>query len=163
MNENIDLTKILKDCPKGTKLYSTIHGEVVLNLVDDTDINYPIVVKNNCSKIRFTYDGRYYIEYDGECVLFPSKEQRDWSKFGVPLEKFDYTNFKPFDKVLVKVGKENCFYWYSDFVNYVDKNMGGVVVMSTDEEVMVIPYNEETAHLVNTYNMPDKKYRWWED
>ena len=96
-------------------------------------------------------------------MLFPSKEQRDWSKFGVPLEKFDYTNFKPFDKVLVKVGKENCFYWYSDFVNYVDKNMGGVVVMSTNEEVMVIPYNEETTHLVNTYNMPDKKYRWWED
>ena len=28
MNENIDLTKILKDCPKGTKLYSIIHGEV---------------------------------------------------------------------------------------------------------------------------------------
>ena len=52
----LDLVKILKDCPKGTKLYSTIHGEVVLNLVDDTDINYPIVVKNNCSKIRFTYD-----------------------------------------------------------------------------------------------------------
>lgn len=30
MNENIDLTKILKDCPKGTKLYSTIFGDVEL-------------------------------------------------------------------------------------------------------------------------------------
>ena len=28
MNENIDLTKIVKDCPKGTKLYSPISGEV---------------------------------------------------------------------------------------------------------------------------------------
>lgn len=28
MNENIDLTKILKDCPNGTELYSLVHGEV---------------------------------------------------------------------------------------------------------------------------------------
>ena len=28
MNENIDLTKILKDCPKGWKLYSSVYGEV---------------------------------------------------------------------------------------------------------------------------------------
>ena len=159
----LDLVEILKECPKGTKLYSTIQGEVTLDHVDHNDADYPIVINCIHGLIGYTYDGRFDIDCNGECVLFPSKEQRDWSKFGVPLEKFDYTNFKPFDKVLVKVGKENCFYWYSDFVNYVDKNMGGVVVMSTDEEVMVIPYNEETAHLVNTYNMPDKKYRWWED
>ena len=29
MNENIDLTKILKDCPKGTKFYTPVWGEVV--------------------------------------------------------------------------------------------------------------------------------------
>ena len=28
MNENIDLIEILKNCPKGTKLFSYIHGEV---------------------------------------------------------------------------------------------------------------------------------------
>ena len=28
MNENLDLTKILKGCPKGTKFYSPIYGEV---------------------------------------------------------------------------------------------------------------------------------------
>ena len=28
MNENIDLTKILEGCPKGTKLYSSVYGEV---------------------------------------------------------------------------------------------------------------------------------------
>ena len=30
MNENLNLAKILKDCPKGTKLYSTIYGDVEL-------------------------------------------------------------------------------------------------------------------------------------
>ena len=29
MNENIDLTQILRDCPKGTKFYSSIHGELL--------------------------------------------------------------------------------------------------------------------------------------
>ena len=37
MNE-IDLTKILKDCPKGTVLYSTIHGEVEFNGISNKDI-----------------------------------------------------------------------------------------------------------------------------
>ena len=36
MNENIDLTQILKDCPKGTKFYSTVLGEVTFkDIVDD--------------------------------------------------------------------------------------------------------------------------------
>lgn len=159
----LDLVEVLKDCPAGTKLYSTIHGEVTFNYVGNPNTDYPIKVSCIDGETGYSHDGRYNNRYNGECVLFPSKGQRDWSKFEISSEKFDYTNFKPFDKVLVKVGKENCFYWYPDFVSYVDKNMGGVVVMSTDEEVMVIPYNEETAHLVNTYNMPDKKYRWWED
>lgn len=30
MNENLNLVKILKDCPRGTKLYSPIYGEVEL-------------------------------------------------------------------------------------------------------------------------------------
>lgn len=29
MNENLDLTKILEGCPEGTKLYSTVNGEVI--------------------------------------------------------------------------------------------------------------------------------------
>lgn len=34
----LDLVKILKDCPRGTKLYSTIHGEVPLNYVSDEGV-----------------------------------------------------------------------------------------------------------------------------
>ena len=80
----LDLVKILKDCPKGTKLYSAIHGEVTLDQVNNIDGYYPIVVKYNDSQTEFTRDGKYYIEYDGECMLFPSKDQRDWSKFKAP-------------------------------------------------------------------------------
>ena len=31
MNKNIDLTKILKDCPKETELYSPMYGKVYFN------------------------------------------------------------------------------------------------------------------------------------
>ena len=46
MNENIDLTKILKDCPQGTKLYSSIFGQVEFQYIKlDSDSVYPIVIK----------------------------------------------------------------------------------------------------------------------
>ena len=38
MNENLNLVEILKDCPKGTKLYSTIHGEVEFDGIHNRDI-----------------------------------------------------------------------------------------------------------------------------
>ena len=58
MNKIIDLTKILKYCPKGTKLYSTIFGEVEFQKIEE-ECNYPIVcvaiAGNNCD---VTADGR---------------------------------------------------------------------------------------------------------
>ena len=47
MNENIDLTKILKDCPKGTKLYSTIYGEVEFDKITEVDIYSIIFITKN--------------------------------------------------------------------------------------------------------------------
>ena len=83
MNENIDLTKILKDCPMGWKLYSSIHGEVQFRYINNGD--FPIVVElSGSSDVDFTKDGKFYSDYDGECVLLPSKDQRDWSKFTAP-------------------------------------------------------------------------------
>ena len=83
MNENIDLTKILKDCPRGWKLYSSIHGEVQFKYIDDGD--FPIIIeRSDWSEMDFTKDGKFYLRFDGECILFPSKDQRDWSKFTAP-------------------------------------------------------------------------------
>ena len=88
MNNNVDLTKILKYCPKGTKLYSTIFGEVEFIECDDL---YQIVVAKENKYYYFTSQGAFYFErikyHVGECALFPSKEQRDWSKFTTPWYK----------------------------------------------------------------------------
>ena len=90
MNENIDLTEILKDCPEGTKLYSPLFGDVEFKELDTSKV-YPINVKLTSGLIEsFTREGKLYDrDYykDTECILFPSKEQRDWSKFTAPWLK----------------------------------------------------------------------------
>lgn len=85
MNENIDLTKILKNCPKGWKLYSPILGEVdFLKIRNDL---YAIVTTQGYHIASFTKEGFYCANTEGECILFPSKDQRDWSKFTAPWLK----------------------------------------------------------------------------
>lgn len=81
----MNIAEILKDCPKGTKLYSPIYGDLSLESVQSFDeIYYPIycrIIKNG-NVVSFTKDGRSYF-LDAEPTLFPSKNQRDWSKFRV--------------------------------------------------------------------------------
>ena len=88
MNENLNLVEILKDCPKGTKLYSTIFGEVEFV---DCDNLYQIIVAKGNKYYYFTLQGVFIFErikyHTGECTLFPSKDQRDWSKFNPKNEE----------------------------------------------------------------------------
>lgn len=89
MNENIDLTEILKGC-EGMTLYSSVLGECVLEEIQNpSTTNFPIkVYVENNGYSRFTIDGKYFHDIiNGECILFPSKDQRDWSKFVKPIPK----------------------------------------------------------------------------
>ena len=74
MNENINLTKILKDCPKGTKLYSSTFGQVEFQYIK-SDSMYPIVIKLENGVIEsIASDGKIFNDYNGECIIFPSKD-----------------------------------------------------------------------------------------
>ena len=162
MNENIDLTKILKNCPKGTKFYSTIFGEVEFSGFYE-DEGYAITIKKNFDIAYITKDGRYISSFNGECTLFPSKDQRDWSKFTAPWykkEKFDPKTLKEFDKVLVKYldnpWKVN-FYSHKDVCgDYQYKCVGNAYRFC-------IPYNDDTKHLVGTKEEAPEYYKYWED
>ena len=89
MNENLNLVEILKDCQKGTKLYSSVFGSVELDHID-ISANYPIVIRLKDLDVHecLTTEGTLFTEYEGECILFPSREQRDWSKFNPKKEGF---------------------------------------------------------------------------
>ena len=160
MNENIDLTKILKDCPKGFQLYSPIFGIVYLKSV--TPYNVYITTIREVEAI-ITKNGRYFTEYeDSECILFPSKEQRDWSKFTAPWykkEKFDPKTLKPFDKVLVRgftTRKWRC----KHFSCFMDGEAYSYMCFATYK--FCVPYNDETKHLVGTTEEAPEYYRYWE-
>ena len=89
MNKNIDLTKILKDCPKGWKFYSSIYGDIIFDGIGPIQ-NYPIIFSlslDNTYHISVTKQGQLYSKYVGDCTVFPSKDQRDWSKFTAPWLK----------------------------------------------------------------------------
>lgn len=77
MEKEINIAEILKDKPKGTKLYSLTYGDCFYQeYTGDFGIEC-----NSQSGVQFNLEehGRYCIE--GECIIFPSKEMRDWSKF----------------------------------------------------------------------------------
>lgn len=164
MNEKFNLAEILKDCPEGTKLYSPVFGEVEFESIND--IIGPIVVTTNTGNAEcFTADGKMYTYYNGECLLFPSKEQRDWSKFNVEKPKFDPKTFQPFDKVLIKRSTESYHLWFPDFISLPPNNDNNKTLCMCigDDIAMVIPYNNDTKHLVGTNEEAPEYYRYWED
>ena len=159
MNENLNLVEILKDCPEGTKLYSPVFGEVEFENIND--IIGPIIVTTNTGNAEyFTADGKMYTYYNGECLLFPSKEQRDWSKFNVKKPKFAPRTLQPFDKVLVS---DSFCKWSISLFAYYNSDKRLSVCCNYNFWKFCIPYNDDTKHLVGTTDEAPEFYRYWED
>lgn len=80
MEERINIAEILKDKPKGTKLYSILSdGECFLNEISEDSIY--IDIDNRKRFWCFTVYGSTYSFPNGCVLLFPSREMRDWEKF----------------------------------------------------------------------------------
>lgn len=182
MNENINLTKILKDCPKGWKFYSSVYGEVKFETIEFQRLKYRYnsyiptcnhqIVEEDPRPIKFTVQdiehcvssAGEHIKGKGECTFFPSKEQRDWSKFTAPwykTEKFNPNTLKPFDKVLVR--DDNKDKWFCEFFSHkLGANIFRYICISGGYK-QCIPYNDDTKHLVGTKDEAPEYYRYWED
>lgn len=165
MDKKLNLVEILKDCPKGWKFYSTLYGEVEFDKIKK-ESEYPIVIitkHGNNSDIKS--DGRYYGEYDdGECTLFPSKDQRDWNKFTAPWykkDRFDPKTLNPFDRVLGRdrIGRT----WKCNLFSYITENEPYPYECVENCYEHCIPYNDDTKHLVGTTDEPPEYYRYWEE
>lgn len=78
--KDIDIYEILKGMPDGTPLYTTLCGNVEFTSVAaDKEKSEAIWIEDKNEKYAFDKNGKIYKE--GEILLFPSKEMRDWSKF----------------------------------------------------------------------------------
>lgn len=87
MNEELNLVEILKNVPKGTEFYCSVVGDCKFLYISENK-DYPISISYSQGKDSMVLD-EYGKEYKGkgECLLFPSKDQRDWNKFKVDLPK----------------------------------------------------------------------------
>ena len=179
MNENIDLTKILNDCPIGWKLWSSVYGDVefieiyrkpVLRTRENEWLGQVI---HDCGHpVRFwTTNGIEHcvssrgemIKGRGECTLFPSRDQRDWSKFTAPWykkEKFDPKTLKPFDRVMVRANNSE---WRCSILSHPEFDNTFYRMVDGSGFYNIIPYNDETKHLVGTTDEAPEYYRYWED
>lgn len=162
MNENLNLVEILKDCPKGTKLYSTIHGEVKFDGIGNSGTYRVEFTTEQGGYACVTSDGRHLNYLDGECIIFPSKDQRDWSKFRVKKPKFDPKTLHPYDRVLVRGGSR--YNWMCTLFSHIriEREHYKYYCVGAGFEYC-IPYNDDTKHLVGTNEEAPEFYKYWED
>lgn len=190
METKINITTILKDKPKGTKLYSTVHGECTFETITDEffKINFctskfGLTQTGECVLIKFgnMFDG-------GECVVFPSKEMRDWSKFawkrgdvlindaGYKIffdkwENNDYTRFFGSVKVhcydtedYTLASKEEA----QEFIKSIEKTYGGKLNLKTleiekqpefkDGDILCVIDSSDDYHYILIYKGQDDKH-----
>ena len=151
MEQKLNIAEILKDKPRGTKLYSMIHGKCSFEAVTDEifKINFctskfGLTQSGECTLIKFgnMYDG-------GECIIFPSKEMRDWEKF----------SWKKGDVLISSDGSIEVIFdkWYDDtytsfycrhYLNSEDKNK---IVYYEEFLCTTARYSLEDKDTVHTY------------
>jgi len=136
-----NIAKLLKDCPKGTKLYSPLFGEVELIGVnnDSTKIR---VIYNQCFPKDFLSDGRYLDFPDAECLLFPD-ERKTWEGWKLPVQpKFKVGTWITDGNITVQIEDiRNNSYIYSDGVLYSTRTVDKVyhlwtIADSKDSDVL---------------------------
>lgn len=162
MNEKIDLTKILKGCPEGTEFWSDNYGKVRLKCINTSLEPLVVVIRTDGYNAYYTKEGWHSSDFPASCLLWPSKDCRDWSKFTAPWykkEKFDPKALRPFDKVLVRFTEE--YEWGCAL--YSHRTADGAYVTTYSICPHCIPYNDETKHLVGTTAEAPEFYRYWED
>ena len=164
MNENIDLTKILKDCPIGEEFYSPMLGDVVLHHVNHKSKKVYVIPKILNIQIYINADGTLTLGdvTSKEIMLYPSREMRNWSKFTAPWykkEKFDPKTLKSFDRVIVR---EKYGEWFCTIFSNIKEGKYPYNT-ATGCYSQCIPYNDNTKHLIGTKNEAPEYYRYWEE
>lgn len=162
MNENINLCEVLKDCPEGTHFWSPLYGDVSFLRRSEDSFQVIVISLNTSQGSYIEKDAHIIIEGNrsADIMLYPSKEQRDWSKWKCPKSKkpkFDPKTLQPFDKVLVR---DNCSLWCCGLFSRLGDNNKVVTVGTWD---YAVPYNNDTKHLVGTKEEAPEFYRYWED
>ena len=162
--QELNLCEILKDCAKGEKFWSPLFGDVNLFYIDEEAKNIKVLTKSGFTW-NINRDGTITIKggESPEIMLYPSREQRDWSKvkYEPRKERFDPKTLKAFDKVLARDSDE--YEWKIEIYSHKNNNNNYPYKCITYSYKHCIPYNDETKHLVGTTDEAPEFYRYWED
>ena len=98
MEQKIDLVELLKDCPKGMKLGSTLFNGLEFDHIDEHAQTYPIVCRilnqfGMYDTYVFTKYGCYNSQIYSKCVIFP-KDKTSWEGFHRPFKDGDIVAFE---------------------------------------------------------------------
>lgn len=135
--KEINIAEILKDCPKGTELYSPLYGAVLFDEYNKYNGLIFVTIPDKPGA-AFTSTGQPNAFRGAECMLFPSKDNRDWSTFKAPK------HFGPFQKVLIKIPSDNttkgCL-WKADLYSHYNLGYYHTVGGYIKEDGSIIPYS----------------------
>ena len=164
MEENIDLTKILENCPEGWEFWSDNFGKVKFKYIAKSCDQPIFVQRTDGSNAYYTKEGWCSIDFPASCLLWPSKDCRDWSKFTAPWYKnkrFDPKTLRPFDKVLVR--DINTYTWGCSLFSHIIKRESFPYKCIGSSYTYCVPYNDDTKYLVGTTEEAPEYYRYWKD
>lgn len=166
--KDIDIYEILKDEEYGTELYTPICGNVWHSgMANDKDSAKAIWTEDGAGREHF-FDKNGKIYKEGEVLLFPSNEMRDWSKFfkkgdvlvskdrevHIIFEKFEddaYTKFRGKHYLWEEGGsmvsfEENEYYMQTSDFNKANKEEAQTYI-NTIEERLGGKLNRETLEI----------------
>ena len=160
--QKLNLCEVLSECPEGTPFWSPMLGDVKFWGVSESLVTVEDKAGNSWdinSDSTLTIGGIGGVTSE-EPMLFPSREQRDWSKWECPKPKkpkFDPKTLKPFDEVLVR---DNYSLWCCGLFSFLG---GNNKVVTTGAWKYAVPYNDDTKHLLGTTDEAPEYYRFWDD
>lgn len=157
----LNLCEILKHCPKGEKFWSPMFGYVVYHGIIKGEVGVTIA---SGVPMTINADGTLTINFvtSPEVMLYPSREQRDWTKvkYEPKKERFNPNTLKAFDKVLARLDSKGI--WCCELFSFIEDNTNLIKCCGAYYQYC-IPYNDNTKHLVGTTDEAPVFYRYWED
>lgn len=144
--KEINIAEVLKNKPRGIKLYSPIFGECTFSFIQG--VTDAICVITNDNREFFDYKGLY--SPTGEFLLFPSKYMHDWSKF----------TWKKGDVLISNDGKKEVFFnGFTDDTYALFKAKHGFEVLSDgntmyfadEDDIATSDYTLENKNDAQTY------------
>ena len=77
--QELNLCEILKNCPGGTELWSDNYGKVQFLSIEDTFDKPIITSRTDGLTAAYTKEGWHRKDFPANCLLWPSRDCRDWS------------------------------------------------------------------------------------